>query len=107
MSPEARCAAEWWVAKLRAAAPGQDVALALFGGRLAEWLDEEMTRRQGAPIPLTTSDCGPQLHIGDIASVAGLKIGSMLWPNQAGMFVSPGCVYVHEGYNSLRQTLLP
>ncbi len=107
MTPEARCAAEWWASKLTSAAPDKATTIALFGGALARWLDDEMERSKGAPIPLTTSDCGPQLNVGECAHAVGLGIGAMLWPAQVGMFVAPGSVYVHEGYNSLRQTLYP
>lgn len=101
----AQVAAGWWAAKMSLTVPEQSAAIARFEAELAAWLDGEMERRE-SPIPLTT-DYGPQLNVGECASRAGLKAGAVAWPIQVGMFVTEGCVYVHEGYNSLRQDLYP
>lgn len=105
MSREAHIAAAWWAGQLKAKTSAH-VAVGLFELELARWLDEQLAGGAQA-IPLTTSDCGPQLNVGECADRVGLVVGAMLWPLQAGMWVSPGSVYVHEGYNSLRQTLYP
>jgi hypothetical protein len=106
-SQEATVAAAWWADKIRHhVAPDNYGALERFEHLLGQAVDERFEAAPGYPVPLTTSDCGPQLNLSRPVQDAGLQIGSSAWPLETYMFVGPGNVYVYEGYNTHRQTLI-
>lgn len=108
-STEGAAAAGWWAHRLEELAPSapRDV-LDAFERELAAWLDAEW-KRHPRPIPLTTSDLGPQLNLSRPADAVGLRlaVGASRWPPITSMWVEAGRVIVYEGYNSHPQIVFP